>query len=102
MTVYVDELREYDPAQIKPGARQHGKRWCHLFADTDEELIAFAVRLGLQPNWAQSMGHPNQRFHHFDLVPSKRALAVKRGAVEIDARERARETMVLIEEGIGG
>lgn len=98
MTVYVDEIQEFHRESIDPGARQHGRRWCNMFADTDEELHAFAARLGLQRAWAQSMTHPNQRFHHYDLVPSKRALAVKRGAVEVIARERALETIRLIEE----
>jgi len=99
MTVYVDELQEFQRESIAPAARQHGRRWCHLFADTDDELHAFAARLGLQRGWAQGLAHANQRYHHYDLVPGKRALAVKRGAVEVLAREWANETMRLLEQG---
>lgn len=38
MAVYVDGLRRY------PG----GRRWCHLLADTEAELHAFAGRLGVK------------------------------------------------------
>lgn len=44
------------------------------------ELIAFAKRLGLRADWIQYPGTPRQ---HFDLVASKRAMAVRLGAVEV-------------------
>lgn len=85
MAVYVDDLVEYDPAQIKPGARQHGRLWCHLTADSDDELHAFAARLGMQRWWFQDA--KRQALRHYDLVPGKRAKAVKLGAIEVKAGE---------------
>lgn len=85
MAVYVDDLVEYDPAQIKPGARQHGKLWCHLTADSDDELHAFALKIGLQRWMFQDA--KRQALHHYDLVPGKRARAVKLGAIEVKAGE---------------
>jgi len=85
MSVYVDGLVGYDEAHIKPEARQHGRRWCHLTADTEDELHAFAARLGLRPSWYQG-NYARPALRHYDLVPSKRALAVRLGAVEVDAR----------------
>lgn len=63
---------------------------CHMWADTDEELLAMADAIGVQRKWIQ--GHPTLSFGkhkkaswvHFDIAKSKRALAVKRGAIETD------------------
>lgn len=41
MSVYVDELREHD-------TRLKWKVWCHMTADTDEELHAMADLIGLK------------------------------------------------------
>lgn len=62
----------------------------HLWADTDAELIAMAGRIGVNRKWIQ--GHPtlsfgkhrNASWVHFDICQSKRALAVKLGAIETD------------------
>lgn len=85
MAVYVDEIAEHAEINIKPAARRYGQRWSHLTADSDEELHAFAARLGLKRGWFQTA--PRQAFRHYDVVPSKRALAVKFGAIEVRARE---------------
>lgn len=79
MTVYVDPLCDYG-WRLGPS--------CHLTADTDEELRAFAARLGCKPAWYQRK--PADPFGHFDLVASKRARAVELGAVEITSRELGR------------
>lgn len=81
--IYVDQIREHD--NVKGYARRHGKQWCHLIADTEEELHAFAQRLGLKRVWAQY----NRHGCHYDMIPSKRALAIKYGAQEITWRELA-------------
>lgn len=44
------------------------------------ELLAFAKRLGLRPEWIQ---YPGTRRQHFDLVQAKRARAVTLGAIEV-------------------
>lgn len=77
----VDELRRW-PTRIrcfKEGA-------CHLTASTEDELHAFAERLGLRREWFQ----PHWSAPHYDLTGPKRAQAVKLGAVFVPAREQAR------------
>ncbi len=72
MGVYVDELvwewRE--------------RRWCHLLADTEEELHRFASRLGFAPFSCQRRpGRPWR--DHYDLDERRRLEAVRLGAIEI-------------------
>lgn len=83
MAVYVDAIQTYSIEQIKPAARHAGRRWAHMTADSDEELHAFAARIGLRRSWFQ--GHRLPAFRHYDVVPSKRALALRLGAIEVDA-----------------
>lgn len=52
-----------------------------MIADTNEELHAFAARIGLKREWFQTDLEP-----HYDLTASKRKLAVQRGAVELEDR----------------
>lgn len=54
---------------------------CHLLADTDDELHAMAAKIGVARRWHQKAGTPHS---HYDICLSKRAKAVKLGAVEID------------------
>lgn len=74
MAVYVDDMRR--PARVG----RVTARWSHLFADTSEELEAFARRLGLRPEWVQ---HQRTHREHYDLTESKRALALRLGAQPI-------------------
>jgi len=74
MSVYVDDARIV--AQV---GRLRG-RWSHLTADTRTELDAFAARLGLRRGWIQ---HPGTPLEHYDLIDSKRELALRLGAVPI-------------------
>lgn len=79
MSVFIDPLM------------QHGWRLgpsCHLWADTEAELHAFAARVGLRRAWFQSAPRPGGWvFPHYDLTASRRRLAVRLGAVECDRRE---------------
>lgn len=59
---------------------------CHLFADSDAELHAFARSLGLRREWFQD-GAGRNRMHHYDLTVGMRAKAVRMGAVEIGWRD---------------
>jgi hypothetical protein len=58
--------------------------WLMLDVGADE-LHAFAQRLGLQRSWSQE--RPKAIAHHYDIVPTKRALALRLGAVEVSSRE---------------
>jgi hypothetical protein len=92
MAVYVDKIFEADPmmwSERNPRARQaarHGTRWCHMWASRAEDvgrLHAIARAIGLKVAWFQN----REGFPHYDLVPSKRALALKNGAEQKDLRE---------------
>lgn len=72
MAVYVDKLTDY--------GWRHGPS-CHLIADSVEELIEFAVSIGLRAEWYQPKSSP-----HFDLTEEGREVAVQRGAIELDNR----------------
>lgn len=80
MSVYVDDMAASFGNMIM----------CHMWADTDEELLAMADLIGLQRKWIQ--GHPVLSFGkhrkaswvHFDIARSKRVLAIRHGAIETD------------------
>jgi hypothetical protein len=82
MTVYVDDA--HIPATVRNGRARHTSTWCHLFADTQDELHAFAARLGLrrcyfQPGPARGDGSPSP-YWHYDLTAGKRQQALRLGA----------------------
>ncbi|WP_420032290.1 DUF4031 domain-containing protein [Streptomyces sp. cg28] len=83
MSVYVDDIQDWTRIAKMRGLRY--THWCHLTADTEEELHEFAAHLGLKRAWFQKKSDRDYRWH-YDLVPSKRAQAVRRGAVEVDRR----------------
>lgn len=60
---------------------------CHMIADTDDELHEMAVIIGIHTKWWQSPEKTSGS--HYDIALSKRALAVKSGAVEITLRQCA-------------
>lgn len=75
MPVYVDELHKW-PTRIK--CFQAGS--CHMVADTLEELHVMAETIGLSRGWFQD----KKRLPHYDLTVSRRAAALKAGAIEDD------------------
>lgn len=83
VTVYVDEVRDWTLIARARGLRH--THWCHLTADTEAELHAFAARLGLRRSWFQKKSDRDYRWH-YDVTPNKRALAVRLGAQEVDRR----------------
>lgn len=89
MAVYVDQIVDHRGHISAALARRAGTRWCHMTADTIEELHEMADRVGLRRSWYQ----PAILLHHchYDLVPSKRAVAVALGAVEVNSMDRARQ-----------
>jgi hypothetical protein len=62
-----------------------------MMADTEEELHEMAARLGLKRAWFQEP--PKASVPHYDLTPSRRALAIRYGAVFKSAKDQARERL---------
>lgn len=92
MTVFVDDMWRY------PLGRFGRMRMSHMVADTTEELLAMADKIGVARKWLQ---YPGTDREHFDIALSKRTLAVKHGAIEITMRElaiRRREKRVAVVE----
>jgi len=73
MSVYVDPLCDYG-WKFGPS--------CHLWADSVEELQAFAARISMREDWFQ----PHASLPHYDLTAGRRRLAVALGAIELDRR----------------
>lgn len=94
MTVYVDEAIDHG---VMYGSA--GPAWCHMTADSLEELHAFAAKLGLKRAYFQ--GPPKHKdFPHYDLTcgrkpnaktgewdGGKRAQAVAMGARQLQRLE---------------
>jgi len=74
--VYVDDMQ----------ANYGRMKMCHMLADSTAELLAMADRIGLARRWIQKPGTP---YEHFDVCLSKRAAAIRAGAVEITMRDAA-------------
>lgn len=80
--ILVDDLAQYETSL-------RYKTWCHMVSDRGEaELHAFAARLGLKRQWAQL--RPKHSSAHYDLIPAKRMLALKFGALAVTSRELVR------------
>lgn len=81
MAVYVDDMRT---VMREPSGKSHRWHWdssCHLWADEEEELIEFAIRLGLEKRWIQR----SVRLVHFDLTKHMRDKAIVLGAQPVGA-----------------
>jgi Protein of unknown function (DUF4031) len=81
VAVYVDEIKNYTGLTRGLGHTH----WCHMTADTEEELHALAERIGLRRSWYQKKDSRDYRWH-YDVTPNKRAEAVWLGAQEVDRR----------------
>lgn len=66
MTVYVDNER----------IEWRGQVWCHLVADSLDELHEFAVELGLRRHWFQGKAS----YPHYDVTTVLRDRALQIGA----------------------
>ena len=77
MSCYVDTVRAY------PNAGLRFTDYCHLLADTPEELHAMAADLGIPRRAFQD--HPWR--WHYDLPGHLRPTAVRLGAVEVTMHE---------------
>lgn len=74
--VYVDDM----------SANFGRMKMCHMIADTTEELVAMADKIGVARRWLQK---PGSHQEHFDICKSKRVLAIQNGAQAITLRELA-------------
>lgn len=79
------------PVYVDPAVNPFGRMMmCHMWADTDAELLAMADKIGVARKWIQ--GHQTLSFGkhraaswvHFDIAKGKRAMAVVAGAIETD------------------
>ncbi len=67
----------------------HGLAMNHMLADSSEELLAMATRIGVEHKWLQYEGTHRE---HFDISAERRALALVFGATSITYRESGRIT----------
>ena len=80
MSVYVDDMYQLPMGQF-------GRmKMSHMMADTTEELLAMADRIGVARRWLQHAGTPGE---HFDIAMSKRELAISHGAIPMTVYELA-------------
>lgn len=73
MAVYVDNAR----------IEWRNKLWCHLVADSLEEIHAIAGKLNLRREWFQVKG----RYPHYDVTVAVRDRALSLGAIDADKRQ---------------
>lgn len=73
MSVYVDEA-------LIPFGRM---LMSHMVADSTDELVAMADRIGVRRRWIQ---RPGTWREHFDISREKRALAIAAGALPVEKR----------------
>ena len=67
MTIYVDNVK----------IKWAGSEWCHLVADSLDELHSFASEIGLRRKWFQS----SASYPHYDIKVTTRTKAILLGAV---------------------
>lgn len=72
MAVYVDQERNKLGRMVM----------CHMFADTLAELHDMAQKIGMRRDWFQPLSFP-----HYDVSLSRKADALRHGAIEVDRRK---------------
>lgn len=72
MAVFVDDVRHPFGRMVM----------CHMWADTLDELLAMADRIGVQRKWLQQP--PKASWVHFDISLGKKAQAIAAGAILTD------------------
>ncbi|MEK6423092.1 MAG: DUF4031 domain-containing protein [Burkholderia gladioli] len=89
LAVYVDNAR----------IAWRGRQWCHLVADSLDELHRFAKSIGLQRGWFQAKAS----LPHYDVTVEARDVALSRGAVQADRRTlvlRGRQLKIELQESL--
>ena len=77
MSVYVDDMRAGFGRMVM----------CHMIADSTDELLDMADKIGVNRRWLQKAGTNHE---HFDIALSKRAQAIRLGAVPVTMMELGR------------
>ncbi|RBP01079.1 uncharacterized protein DUF4031 [Roseiarcus fermentans] len=72
MTVYVDDVRHPFGRMVM----------CHMWADSLDELLAMADRISVARRWLQQP--PKASWVHFDIALTKKAEALRCGAILTD------------------
>lgn len=90
MAVYVDDF-------YKTGITHRGMKMSHMIADTREELVAMAKKIGVSPRHIQAKGTARE---HFDVCMAMRQKAILNGAIPIGMRELSTMVNTRTYEGI--
>lgn len=77
MAIYVDDMYKNDLGNFG------NMKMSHMIADSTQELLDMATKIGVAQKWIQSKGKPTE---HFDICISKRKLAIEYGAIEVGMR----------------
>lgn len=93
--IHIDKITEYPATMLNARMRRLGPRWCHMWPDDPNdfdqlfELHELAAKMGMKEEWFQD----KKGFPHYDLVPSKRIMAIRLGAKESNLREWLKKRM---------
>lgn len=63
----------------------------HMIADTHEELMTMAARIGVRRKWLQSPGTYRE---HFDICLAKKKLAIQAGAIPVTWKQLGAITLL--------
>lgn len=96
--VYVHELIESPgSSESEQAARvfREGKKFSHMIADTESELVAFAILVGLKAEWLQNSGTYRahfditaQRFNKVTTYPDVKVLTLREFGVLLRERRK--------------
>lgn len=77
--VYIDDME----AEVAIGFGGRYMKLCHMVADTHEELIDMANKVGVPLKYIQKAGTPEE---HFDITKRAKFAAIKLGAKDVSSR----------------
>lgn len=72
MSIYVDNSK----------VAFKGREWCHMMADTLQELHYFAAKMGVDPR----LFHRSASYPHYDITIQMRETMISHGAIIADRR----------------